>query len=376
MTARAELAADFLARAGWGAAARQPLKGDASSRSYTRLDHNGLRAILMDQPPGAETAACPPDATPEARAQLGYNALARLAGPDVRPFAAIATHLRGLGLSAPEILAADTRNGFLLLEDLGDDLFARAIAAGEEALPLYAQAIDVLGALHRRPAPHSLSFGEAWSAPFLRYDAPAMLAETELLLDWFFPAALDVVPSAEQRAEWRGLWLAALAPALATPDVMVLRDYHAANLLWLPARAGVRRVGLLDFQDGLKGPAAYDLISLTEDARRDVAPELAAAMTERYVALRRTEDPAFDGDAFRASAAVLAAQRNVKIVGIFTRLWKRDGKPRYPGYHPRLWRYLARDLSHPALGALKRWFDRHIPEDRRTVLARVAEGAA
>jgi aminoglycoside/choline kinase family phosphotransferase len=281
--------------------------------------------------------------------------------------------LRARGLSAPEIYAADYANGLLLLEDLGDDLYARAIEAGAKPEPLYAQAIDVLAELHRMPAPSHLATSDGWRVPFLSYDEEALLVETDLMLDWFFPAALGQEASADLRAEYHALWRKALRPALTTRRVMVLRDYHAENLLWAPARRGNARVGLIDFQDGLHGSDAYDLMSLVEDARRDVDPALADKMIDRYITLARDSDPQFDADVFRAAAAVLAAQRNIKIVGIFTRLWKRDGKPRYPGYHPRLWRYLDKDLSHPDLIALKSWFDRHVPRDKRNILATLAE---
>jgi N-acetylmuramate 1-kinase len=370
---RDDLIKDFLDRAGWGSARREPLKGDASTRRYERIHGAKLSAILMDQPAGKEAAACPPDATPEARRALGYNALARLAGPDVRPFAAIGAELRARGLSAPEIYAADYANGLLLLEDLGDDLYARAVEAGANPEPLYAQAIDVLAELHRTHAPSHLATSDGWRTHFLSYDEEALLVETDLMLDWFFPAALGHDASRDLRVEYHALWREALRPALTTRRVMVLRDYHAENLLWMPARRGNARVGLIDFQDGLHGSDAYDLMSLVEDARRDVDPVLAEKMIERYIAAARSHDAGFDTDEFRAAAAVLAAQRNIKIVGIFTRLWKRDGKSRYPGYHPRLWRYLDRDLAHPNLTRLKGWFDRYVPKEKRNILATVAK---
>lgn len=370
---RENLIRDFLDRAGWGAARREPLKGDASSRRYERIHGPKLSAILMDQPPGKEAAACPPDASPDVRKKLGYNALARLAGPDVRPFAAIGSELRARGFSAPDVYAADFANGLLLIEDLGDDLYARAVEAGAAAEPLYGAAIDVLAELHRTPAPSQLVTSDGWRVPFLSYDEEAMIVEADLMLDWFFPAALGHEASPDLRAEYHALWREALKPAMTTRRVMVLRDYHAENLLWMPSRSGSARVGLIDFQDGLHGSDAYDLMSLLEDARRDVDPALADAMMERYIAAVRAYNPNFDADEFRAAAAVLAAQRNIKIVGIFTRLWKRDGKPRYPGYHPRLWRYLDKDLAHPDLTTLRRWFDRHVPRDKRNILASIAE---
>lgn len=373
MTTREDLAQAFLKSAGWGAAERQTLAGDASSRRYERLSRNGHSAILMDQPPGAETAACPPEASPAERRKLGYNAVARLAGPDVRPFAALARHLRSLGLAAPDILAADYANGFLLIEDLTDNLFARMIEAGSAETPLYERAIDVLVALHETPPPAALSTEDGWRQAFLSYDEEALLIETELLLDWFVPAALGGPASPTMRADFTGLWREALRNAASGAPVLVLRDYHAENLIWRPAGDGLQRIGLLDFQDGLVGSPAYDLVSLTEDARRDVDPALGEAMLARYIAGRQARDRGFDADAFRLAAAVLAAQRNTKILGIFTRLWKRDGKKRYPSYHPRLWRYLERDLAHPALKPLQIWLDRHIPAESRNRVAALVE---
>lgn len=373
MSDRASLLTDFIARSPFAGARREPLKGDASSRRYERLHLNGRTAILLDQPPG-ETAACPPGATPAERIALGYNAQARLAGPDVRPFAGAARYLRARGFSAPEILHADMANGLLLLEDLGDDLYARVIDRGVAPAPLYEAAIDLLADLHRAAAPDALDTPEGWRAPLLTYDETALLAETQLLLDWYWPATFGAPPSDDLRAEFAALWRAALAPAVAGSRVFVLRDYHAENLLWLPERAGLKRVGLLDFQDGLAGSRAYDLISLTEDARRDVDPDLAEAMTARYIVRAQETDSAFDAAQFRLQAAVLAAQRNVKIIGIFTRLWKRDGKPHYPRMHPRLWHYMDRDLAHPELRALKDWFDRRIPADARLTAMRLAGG--
>ncbi|NWH07094.1 MAG: phosphotransferase [Alphaproteobacteria bacterium] len=366
---------DFLDDAGWGPAERIPMPGDASSRRYVRLRKGGERAILMNQPPGAETSACPEDATPEERHALGYNAVARLAGPDVRPFAAIGLHLRACGFSAPAIIASDYANGFLLLEDLGDDLYARAIERGADSPLLYAAAIDVLSRLHTQGVPSTLSAPGGFAMPLLAYDETALIAEAELLIDWFLPVATGTAVHADQRAEYQALWRRVLAPVLQDEAVLVLRDYHAENLLWLPERRGEARVGLIDFQDGLAGSRAYDLISLTEDARRDVPPDLARAMLERYAQSARGHDRHFDEPAFRMAAAVLAAQRNAKIIGIFTRLWKRDGKPRYPLYHPRLWRYLENDLAHPALAPLKAWFDKNIPPDRRLAAVRAVEAA-
>ena len=370
---------DFLDRAGWGAAAIAPLPGDASTRRYARLALNGRKAMLMDQPQGAETPAAPPDASAAERAALGYNAVARLAGADCARFAAVADHLRGNGLSAPEILAADHANGFVLLEDLGDDLFADVLAAGGDEEALYRAAVEVLARLHRQDAPSRLPPPVSDSArsaalpshaeprfPLFAYDSTALLAETDLLTQWFLPLALGRAATPDEAADHRALWTAALQDIGGGRRVLVHRDYHAQNLLWLPQRAGVARVGLIDFQDAVAGSPAYDLVSLIEDARRDVSPAIAEAATAHYLSAMAAQGTPLDETAFRHEMAVMAAQRNAKIVGIFARLSLRDGKPRYLDLLPRVWGHLERDLSHPALADLRAWYDRVIPAGRRT----------
>jgi aminoglycoside/choline kinase family phosphotransferase len=351
-------ARDFLARAGWRGARVEPLEGDASTRRYARIDLNGRKAMLMDQPQSAETPSAPAGASPEERSKLGYNAIARLAGADTSRFIAVAEHLRGLGLSAPEIYAADPERGFVLIEDLGDNLYADVLerGGGDEA-ELYARAAEALAALHAAPAPSVLTK----AMPLHAYDEAALLAETDLLPQWHLPYALGRAARAEEIAEHRELWRRALGEVRDGAPVFVHRDYHAQNLLWLPDRAGSARVGMIDFQDAVAGARAYDLVSLLEDARRDVPPEIANATAEHYLSLAEGAD----AEKFRAQMAVMAAQRNAKIVGIFTRLYKRDGKPRYLSYLPRVWGYLNRDLEHPALAPLKSWYDRTIPRQER-----------
>lgn len=368
MSDRKEQMHAFITKAGWGDAELHPLAGDASTRRYVRLARSGHTAMLMDQPRGAEAAACPPDADEKQRRALGYNAMARLAGPDCRPFAALSEYLRKRGLSAPGVLAADYDAGFLLIEDLGDGRFADLIGGGTSERPLYETAIDALAKLHAERAPKTLDVPGAKPIHLLTYDPVAMEAEVLLLTEWFYPAASGNKISDAAREEFVHAWRQALAQLDLSDPIVVLRDYHAENLMWLPDRGGVQRAGLLDFQDALAGSPAYDLISLTEDARRDVSVPLAEAMTQRYVDLRRKADAKFDEKAFRFAAALLAAQRNTKIVGIFARLWKRDGKPRYTQFLPRMWGYLDRDLSHPALSSLKTWFDRTIPREWRGTL--------
>jgi N-acetylmuramate 1-kinase len=195
------------------------------------------------------------------------------------------------------------------------------------------------------------------------YNEEALLREAALLVEWYAPAVLGTPLSPAPCAEYLALWREALPLAAVNGPTLVLRDYHVDNLMLLEGREGVQGCGLLDFQDALSGPASYDLVSLLEDARRDVPPALREAMTARYLAAF----PALDEGAFRRSAAILAAQRNAKIIGIFTRLWQRDGKPRYLGHIPRVWRLLEADLQEPALRPLARWLDHHLPRDMRRI---------
>jgi aminoglycoside/choline kinase family phosphotransferase len=349
----------FLAGAGWAGAVRAPLPGDASTRRYVRLVQGDRKAILMDQPQGAETPAAPTNATPEQRRALGYNAVARLAGADCARFIAAAQYLRRLGLAAPEIIAADTRQGFVILEDLGDALFADRVDHSNE-VDLYRAAAEVLARLHLERAPALLPPDKDLHA----YDETALVAEVDLLTEWFMPVALGRAATADEVAEHRALWRAALA-ALKQDPVFVHRDYHAQNLLWLPDRRGLARVGLIDFQDAVAGSKAYDLISLVEDARRDVADAVAQETTKHYLATMQSQGTPLDEVSFRGQMAVMAAQRNAKIAGIFARLYKRDGKARYLGYLPRVWGYLTNDLDHPGLRELKSWYDRTIPREKR-----------
>lgn len=354
---------DFLARSGWGAASITPLPGDASTRTYSRLALGNRKAMLMDQPQHAEAPTAPAGAGEEARRALGYNAVARLAGADCARFVAAARWLRAHGLAAPDIYEADPAQGFVILEDLGDALFAEVLADGGNEKELYEHAVEVLAKIHAHDAPPALSPDK----PLFDYDLTALVAETDLLTEWFLPLALGRKASEEESAEHRRLWRAVLSGIGKDRRVFVHRDYHAQNLLWLPERHGVTRVGLIDFQDAVAGSQAYDLISLVEDARRDVSPALAEAATAHYLAALRQQGTAVDEKAFRHAMAVMAAQRNAKIVGIFARLYKRDGRARYLAFLPRVWTYLERDLAHPALADLRAWYDRVIPKDKRTV---------
>jgi aminoglycoside/choline kinase family phosphotransferase len=355
---------DFLRRSGWGDAVVTPLPGDASTRRYARLALGARKAMLMDQPQGAETPTAPPEADEAARRALGYNAVARLAGADCARFAAVATWLRGKGLAAPEILAADCANGFLIIEDFGDGLFADVLADGGAATELYKAAAKVLARLHAERAPLLLDV----ATPLFAYDDVALVAETDLLVEWFLPLALAREATEQEITAHRSLWRGVLAKLPEGQRVFVHRDYHAQNLIWMPHRA--EPVGLIDFQDAVAGSRAYDLISLTEDARRDVPPDLAEFTVQAYLKAAAADGAPVDEAAFRREMAVMAAQRNAKIVGIFARLYKRDGKARYLDLLPRVWGYLERDLTHPALAELRDWYDAVIPKSKRAVETR------
>jgi len=310
----------FLARAGWGEARILPLAGDASFRRYFRIVDTGRQAVLMDAPPPHE---------------------------DPRPFLAIADHLIGQGFAAPAILARDLDEGLVLLEDFGDVRVREYLDdAPEEERLVYERAVALLADLHRLPP-----------ADVPPYDRAVYQREAALLTEWYCPAVGLDVDEAAYTAAWD-----AVLPIVENddaPKVTVLRDYHAENIMLIPDHARSRGLGLLDFQDALVGHPAYDLVSLLQDARRDVPSETETAMIAFYKQLCQPR-----GD-FDAAYAVLGAQRNAKIIGIFTRLWKRDGKPRYLSFLPRMWTLLERDLAHPALAPVAQWFAANVPAGKR-----------
>jgi aminoglycoside/choline kinase family phosphotransferase len=314
-------APEFLSAHGWSGARIEPLAGDASFRRYFRVidEAGGRQAVLMDAPPEHE---------------------------DVRPFLAIADHLIEHGMRAPMPLARDLERGLLLLEDFGDRRVNPVLAAdlGRERT-IYERAIDTLVELHRKPLPE-----------IPPYDEAALLREARLFPEWYAPAAGLRVDEGGYEAAWTEAWAGALGRSMAAP-VLVLRDYHADNLMLLDDG----ELGLLDFQDALAGHRAYDLVSLLQDARRDVSTELEREMIERYVQMAGIDDV----DTFLADYAVIGAQRHAKVLGIFTRLWKRDGKPHYLAFQPRNWGMMERCLAHPALHTVRDWFDANVPDSAR-----------
>ncbi len=340
----------FLERSGFGSAERRRIQGDASTRSYERLSLDGATYILMNSPKR-------PDGPP-VRDGKPYSAIAHLA-ESVTPFIAMARALAERGFSAPAIFAADREAGLLVLEDLGNEL----VVDGEPPKPIearYEVAADVLAALHREPLPEVLPVEPGVDYRLPRYDLDAMLIEAELLPDWYLPKMRAEISDAA-RAEYLALWREALTPAVEAPMTWVLRDYHSPNLLWLPEREGIQRIGLLDFQDAVMGPAAYDVASLLQDARVDVPEMMEIALLSRYTRARMKADATFDAPAFVRLYATLAAQRATKILGIFARLERRDGKPQYLRHMPRVWAYLQRSLAHPALAALAAWYRANVP---------------
>jgi tRNA threonylcarbamoyl adenosine modification protein YjeE len=335
--------------AGFGPARRRRIQGDASTRSYERLALSGTSAILMNAPPR-------PDGPP-VKNGLPYGAIAHLA-ENMRPFVAIARHLHDRGFSTPEIIAADIESGLFLIEDLGN----KGLVTGDPPAPIeerYAAAVDALVVLHGLELPAKLPVAPRIEYELPRYDMDAYLIELELLLEWYLPMR-GTLPPAAARLHFEELWRTALAPVIAAPTTWVLRDYHSPNLLWLPERRGHARIGLLDFQDALIGPHAYDVASLLMDARADVAEELELSLLSRYAVGRSATDARFDPAAFAQQYVTLGAQRATKILGIFARLDRRDGKPQYLRHLPRVRKYLERALAHPSLSALKAWYEAHV----------------
>ena len=346
---RARAIEQLLASAGWSEAERVPLHGDASSRAFERLTaKDGRSAILMMSPPR------PP--SPILRFGKTYPEIAKLS-PDIRAFLALAEGLRDQGYSTPEVYAYRIPDGLALLEDFGDE----TIASPHGPAPMrYAEATSLLADLHARRLLAELPVGdETYTIPV--YDIEAMLIEVELAIDWYAPAVQRLAPSSGARMQFLGLWREALSPLLSERLTWTLRDYHSPNLHWLGDRRGHRRLGLIDFQDTVIGPPAYDLASLLQDARVDLNDDIELRCVAQYARLRSAVEPSFDLTEFTSAYARLGAQRATKILGIFTRLDRRDGKPQYLRRLPSIERTLAKNLAHPDLQPLRRWFETHLP---------------
>ena len=335
---REQIIKEFLKKSGLGGARSTALAGDASFRSYRRLRHQDQTLVLMDAPPALE---------------------------DVRPFMAIAGYLNGLGLNAPKILARDTTRGLLVLEDFGDDKFSNVLDRDPGMTrALYQAALEVLIHLRQTRPPDALPLEGEANVPLPEYNEALLFEELFLFCDWYLPA-LKGRQDASWRKELEGLFAPLFERLKGSPECLTLRDYHADNLMWLPERKGVERVGLLDFQDAVRGHPAYDLVSLLQDCRRPYDAALERDMITRYLERSAKAGRPCDHEAFLVAYEILGAQRNMKIIGIFTRLWKRDGKAAYPKMIPRVWSLLDKNLDHPLLAGVRDWIGRVAAKDRR-----------
>ncbi|MEC9175314.1 MAG: phosphotransferase [Pseudomonadota bacterium] len=321
----------FLNAAGWPPAGRTHLAADCSFRRYERVTGPAGSAVLMDAPPEKE---------------------------DVRPFITMAERLIAAGYSAPRVLARDTANGFLLLEDLGDNTFTQAFAAGRAEAPLYRLAMDVLSDLHRRPT-------RPFCADLAPYDDDLLAGELEVFLDWYLPEVMGAPLDDAARAAFLAAWRPLFQVARAVPTHLVLRDYHVDNLMVLEGRAGLATCGLLDFQDAVVGPVTYDIVSLLQDSRRDVDRAVAADLIAGYLA----RHPDIAPGNFAASYAILGAQRGLKVLGIFARQSRAYGNHGLLGHIPRIWRYIEADLAVPELSPVRALLAEILPPERRLPLA-------
>ncbi|MEE2694197.1 MAG: phosphotransferase [Pseudomonadota bacterium] len=325
--AREEEQKKFLQSQGLGDANQVALAADASFRRYYRIELDEQSWVLMDAPPNRE---------------------------NVQQFITIAKYLRAIGINAPEIFGEDLKNGFLLIEDFGDQKFSTILKTSDhqQEAKLYEEAISLLVKLQK-------TFPPSWLP---RYTTNILMREVDLFIDWFWPIAKTTPISASERKTYREAWSNVLLAIANQKNVLVLRDFHVDNLMWLTGRKGIQQIGLLDFQDALSGPSIYDLVSLLEDVRRDVRTDLVHNLKERFCASQKLEDKEFE-----YIYSTLTAQRNTKILGIFTRLWRRDGKNQYLDLLPRTWHLLDKSLKNPALAPLQQWFGEHFPESSRAL---------
>ena len=330
MTDRQIAIEQFLNQAGWGGAKREPLQGDASFRRYERMELNGHQAILMDAPPPLES---------------------------VDKFVSIAQHLNSLGFKAPNIFAKKLKSGFLIIEDFGEQTFTKILSTADSKAEtnLYNLAVDVLIKLHNFPtnivAPPNTKI----------YTVSKLLDEAQLFCDWTWDAIFGVLPEKKIIESYQDAWKATLNSIKCQHKTLVLRDFHVDNLMLLQNRSGITRCGLLDFQDAVLGHRAYDLMSLLEDARRNIGLNLKKELLERYL----TAFPNLERETFSTAFAILSAQRHAKVIGIFTRLCMRDGKTTYLKHIPRVWRLLESSLTHPSLAQVADWLDFYVPKSKR-----------
>jgi tRNA threonylcarbamoyl adenosine modification protein YjeE len=340
----------FLQDASYLDARRERMPGDASTRSYARLADDNGTVILMNSPRR-------PDGPPIYDGK-SYSAAVHLA-EDVKPFVAIDNGLRQHGFSAPAIRHADLDQGFLITEDFGSD----GIIEGDPPRPIaerYEAATDMLAALHRERLPDVLPLTPQLTYDIPVYDIDAWLVEIGLMLEWYLPDR-GVAISNDLRGQFVAMWRALLEKPATAPRTWVMRDFHSPNLIWLGERAGILRIGIIDFQDAVLGPAAYDLVSLLQDARLDIPEQLELSLLTRYIKARRASEDSFDPASFAELYAIMSAQRNTRLLGTFARLNGRDGKPQYLRHQPRIWTYLTRSLAHPALSGIREWYAAHVP---------------
>ncbi|MGY8710595.1 tRNA (adenosine(37)-N6)-threonylcarbamoyltransferase complex ATPase subunit type 1 TsaE [Bradyrhizobium sp. 18BD] len=347
--ARLKALREFLDAFGYMDATRKRMPGDASTRSYARLLRDDGVVILMNSPQRPDGAALYNGKSYSAAVHLAEN---------IKPFVAIDEALRVQGLSAPKIHHSDLDHGFLISEDFGSE----GVIEGDPPRPIverYEAATDALAVLHGKILPETLPLADrTYAIPV--FDIEAMLIEIGLMPEWYLPDR-DAPLSDEKRAEFFAMWRDLLKKPLAAPKTWMIRDYHSPNLIWLADRAGIERVGVIDFQDTVLGPQSYDVVSLLQDARIDVPENIELLLLSRYIKSRRASDSSFDAAGFAELYAIMSAQRNTRLLGTFARLNRRDGKPHYLRHQPRIWTYLQRSLAHPALGALRDWYLANVP---------------
>jgi N-acetylmuramate 1-kinase len=348
--ARLKALRQFLAEAGFIDARRERMAGDASIRSYARLIRNHGIFILMNSPRRADG--------PPIYGGKSYSAAVHLA-EDVKPFVAIDQGLRERGFSAPAIHHGDLEAGFLITEDFGSE----GLIEGDPPRPIaerYEIGVDLLATLHRDRLPEALPLAPHVAYTIPTFDIEAMLIEIGLMVEWYLPDR-GIEPGEDLRAEFATLWRDLLSKADAEPKTWMLRDFHSPNLIWLGERSGISQIGIIDFQDAVLGPAAYDVVSLLQDARVDVPEQLELALLTRYIKARHASDDNFDPGGFAEIYAIMSAQRNTRLLGTFARLNRRDGKPQYLRHQPRIWAYLARSLAHPTLLRIRQWYRANVP---------------